>query len=259
VLQHTSVAGLKTNAGFLLKLILDPDVGTARLSTRLIGNRLKTLATWEPDSRAIAVGVSYLLTSIDKRSPEFRETELELDREISQSNDCSDPWHKTDGFQLGGERYLKKSFIVDGETIEAGLLWTNDGLQITFDDRLHFPHRIMKNTGDIVVYPSTRGCFVTCGPHQIAVECPDLGLSGVGDNRGGGLVLAPMHGKIVQMLVEQGQNVMQGQPLVVLEAMKMEHIIRAPHEGVLISLSVLLGQQVSTGDSVLEVCSEELD
>ncbi len=253
VLQRTTIVGPKTNAGFLLRLLSDRDVAAASLSTGLIGSKLKTLVTWYPDPQAIALGVFYLMATQDWGPVKSGNSGFEQDKENSDTNVLSNPWNRTDGFQLGGERYLKRTFIVDGEMMEVGFIWTQGELRIKVDDRYFVARQISVKTGGFTVYPSTRGCFVACGPNQIEVEIPDLGLSGVGGNRDGGLVLAPMHGKIVQMLVGQDQHVVQGQPLVVLEAMKMEHIIRAPHDGVLASLSVTHGQQVSAGEPVLEV------
>ncbi|MNC15265.1 Biotin/lipoyl attachment protein [compost metagenome] len=59
--------------------------------------------------------------------------------------------------------------------------------------------------------------------------------------------LAPMHGIVVALLVEVGQSVSKGQPLLVLEAMKMEHVLKADKEGVITALSCRQGDQVSQG------------
>lgn len=59
--------------------------------------------------------------------------------------------------------------------------------------------------------------------------------------------LAPMHGIVVALLVEVGQSVSKGQPLLVLEAMKMEHVLKADKEGVITALCCRQGEQVSQG------------
>jgi propionyl-CoA carboxylase alpha chain len=64
---------------------------------------------------------------------------------------------------------------------------------------------------------------------------------------------APMPGKIVKVLVAEGQAVVSGQPLVIMEAMKMEHSISAPHDGVVAEVRVAEGQQVSEGHVVVVV------
>jgi propionyl-CoA carboxylase alpha chain len=73
-----------------------------------------------------------------------------------------------------------------------------------------------------------------------------------------GSLLAPMPGTIVRIGVAVGDQVMAGQPLLWLEAMKMEHVIAAPADGVVSDLPVAAGQQVEVG-SVLAVVKPEED
>ncbi|MDO9623250.1 MAG: biotin/lipoyl-containing protein, partial [Pseudomonas sp.] len=68
----------------------------------------------------------------------------------------------------------------------------------------------------------------------------------------GGLT-APMNGSIVRVLVETGQQVEAGTALVVLEAMKMEHSIRAPHTGTVKALYCSEGEMVSEGSVLVEL------
>jgi len=62
-----------------------------------------------------------------------------------------------------------------------------------------------------------------------------------------GSLLAPMPGSVIRLGAELGDTVTAGQPLVWLEAMKMEHTITAPADGILTELSVVVGQQVEVG------------
>lgn len=73
-------------------------------------------------------------------------------------------------------------------------------------------------------------------------------LEGSAQNTGGGdLVIAPMPGLVKQVNVEVGQNVSEGDALLVLEAMKMEHTLTAPRDGVIADLNVVAGGQVEDG------------
>lgn len=63
----------------------------------------------------------------------------------------------------------------------------------------------------------------------------------------------PMPGAVTQVAVSEGQIVAAGQPIVVVEAMKMEHVIRAPHAGRVVALRVRQGQQVEAGAVVAEL------
>jgi propionyl-CoA carboxylase alpha chain len=74
-----------------------------------------------------------------------------------------------------------------------------------------------------------------------------------------GSLLAPMPGSVVKVLVEQGQQVAAGDPVLVLEAMKMQHTVSAPTDGVVTQLGVAPGQQVAAGEvmAVVEAAVEE--
>jgi propionyl-CoA carboxylase alpha chain/3-methylcrotonyl-CoA carboxylase alpha subunit len=64
---------------------------------------------------------------------------------------------------------------------------------------------------------------------------------------GDGTVRAPMPGKVISILVENGQAVKAGQSLVVLEAMKMEHALAAPRDGEIAEIAAKVGDQVIEG------------
>ncbi len=71
----------------------------------------------------------------------------------------------------------------------------------------------------------------------------------------GGSLLAPMPGSVVSVLVEQGATVDAGQPVLVLEAMKMQHTVTAPYDGTVVQIDVTPGTQVASGE-VLAVVEE---
>jgi 3-methylcrotonyl-CoA carboxylase alpha subunit len=73
---------------------------------------------------------------------------------------------------------------------------------------------------------------------------------GAGD---GGRLSAPMPGKVISLLVTAGQTVRRGQALAVMEAMKMEHTISAPADGVVAELPYAVGDQVAEGAELLRL------
>jgi acetyl/propionyl-CoA carboxylase alpha subunit len=83
----------------------------------------------------------------------------------------------------------------------------------------------------------------------------DLRLRGTarGPAATSGLLVAPLHGRVTQACAEPGATVAAGALLVVIEAMKMEHQIRAPHDGTIVSLHVRVGDQVAARQALVEV------
>jgi 3-methylcrotonyl-CoA carboxylase alpha subunit len=73
----------------------------------------------------------------------------------------------------------------------------------------------------------------------------------------GGRIVSPMPGRIVAVLVQAGDRVAKGQPVVILEAMKMEHTLAAPFRGAVTAISAIEGNQVSEGVTLARIDSEE--
>ncbi len=82
------------------------------------------------------------------------------------------------------------------------------------------------------------------------VSCIDSRVS-LTEEQGG--LTAPMPGTIQQILVKKGQKVRSGQTLMILEAMKMEHKIKAPSSGEIISINYSLGNRVEMGANLIEI------
>ncbi|MDE0850628.1 biotin/lipoyl-containing protein, partial [Yoonia sp.] len=82
-------------------------------------------------------------------------------------------------------------------------------------------------------------------------------LDRAGSTASGDAVMAPMPGLIQAVAVKVGQTVLEGDRLVVLEAMKMEHVLRAPRDGVIAKVGVVLGDQVVAGAELVTLETTE--
>ena len=87
--------------------------------------------------------------------------------------------------------------------------------------------------------------------HSVSLYDPIAAVSASHGQQGG--LTAPMNGSVVRVLVEAGQSVEAGAQLVVLEAMKMEHSLRAPHAGIVKALFCEEGEMVSEGTALIEM------
>ena len=96
--------------------------------------------------------------------------------------------------------------------------------------------------------------FTLIGKHAIVIGAGIGGMAAAAAVSGGdGKVRAAMNGRVVAVLVRQGERVEAGQPVMTLEAMKMEHVHTAPVSGTIAMIDVVEGEQVTTGKIVVEI------
>ena len=88
---------------------------------------------------------------------------------------------------------------------------------------------------------------------QTKVTLRDLALDEAGDQDGSGVVRAPMHGKVLNILVKEGARVTRGQRVAIIEAMKMEHTLVAPVDGIVADIAVRGDAQVAEGAKVMRI------
>ena len=93
------------------------------------------------------------------------------------------------------------------------------------------------------------------GAYEFALQDPMKALLAAagGAAAGGGLLASPMPGKIVKILVKEGEAVAEGQTLLVMEAMKMQNELKSPSAGTVAKLHVEEGGTVETGAKLVEV------
>ncbi|GAA1538880.1 biotin carboxylase N-terminal domain-containing protein [Kribbella lupini] len=142
----------------------------------------------------------------------------------------------------------RKSYAVGGSTYEVSYRLTRDGLVTDGDVTL------VEASADLVVLEvgGVRRRFpVAAYPGLVCVGSVQLvpveRFADPADQLAAGSLVAPMPGSVIRVAVEVGDEVKQGQALLWLEAMKMEHTISAPADGVVVELNVAKGEQVEVG------------
>jgi len=131
---------------------------------------------------------------------------------------------------------------LDGAPVEIGLEVLTDGRL-----RLHTPQGVM--LAEVTAAGATR--FVRVHGMDFVLERETSTSRGTRAH-GGGLE-APMPGVVTRVLVSAGQAVKQGQPLVAIEAMKMEHVLRAPRDGRVRAVAARQGEMVNGGAALVEL------
>jgi 3-methylcrotonyl-CoA carboxylase alpha subunit len=117
---------------------------------------------------------------------------------------------------------------------------------------------IAKNEGAeagdaVTLHEAKGGVYAFAGGRQAFVELVDPFAKAEAEVEGDAAIRAPMNGRLVAVAVEEGDMVEAGQRLAVVEAMKMEHALVAPHGGVVRDLSVSVGEQVEMGETIMRV------
>jgi len=252
------IVGVTNNVAFLSRLVACPAFAHADLDTGLIDRERDFLfptaeAGGEPPQEA------WLLTAL---------AELLRDRNYARAHaqasaDPHSPWHLRDGWRLNGsarraillragaaERRLVAAYDVDdfvfeldGRRLRAGGALQDDGtLYADLDGR--------RVSATVIAAGEKRHLFFD-GLSFVFSAIDPLHHSAEGAVAEGGLT-APMPGKVIAHLVTPGARVEKGAPLVVLEAMKMEHTLAAPVAGIVKAYRYAVGEQVADGAELLE-------
>ena len=236
-LDNTIVAGPRSNAGFLATLCRAPDFRAGEFDTDFIDRNLASLGAVRQglDRAAAAAGAQALLAQERAR----------LDASAREPDEPVSPWDSSDAFQFSGIRQLSLPLLADGESVTADVVHTAAGPAVTIAGTAPASDAVAVVAGDAI--------YVLRHGRQTKVSLRDLGLDEANDAGSGGLVRAPMHGKVLAVLVEAGATVKRGQRLAIIEAMKMEHTLHAPIDGSVVEISVMVDGQVTEGAKVMAI------
>ena len=270
-LADTVILGVPTNVAYLRTLLADPDVQAGHLDTGL-AERIATEGAPAPDEVLAAAALARLLT----RDPGPRDP----------AGAVVDPWDIPDGWRVGGPAWTKFRFGAAGSVAEVrvrGLasvgaeVTVGDGEPVAASAELRpggaagtagaaaangaggGADLLLRYGGRTVRYAyAVDGETTWLGRNghawALTAERPAplrAGAAGVAD----ATVRSPMPGTVLAVHVTEGGQVTAGQPLLIVEAMKMEHVVTAPSDGVVTELTARVGQQVRL-DEALAVIGE---
>jgi len=237
-LDNTIVVGPRSNAGFLAALCRAEGFRKGDFDTGFIDRNLAALGAVPQglDRAAAALGTQKLVERESTRIAAVFEREPDAP---------ASPWDSGDAFQLSGARRLALPILAEGESIVAQVAYGPGGALVAIDGNAPASDAVALDAGDAI--------YVLRHGRQTKVSLRDLSLDEAGDDAAGGLVRAPMHGKVLALLVEQGARVRRGQRLAIIEAMKMEHTLTAPIDGTVAEIAVAQDAQVAEGAKVMVI------
>ncbi|MBK6042063.1 acetyl/propionyl/methylcrotonyl-CoA carboxylase subunit alpha [Streptomyces sp. MBT55] len=230
-LADTVILGVPTNAGFLRRLLAHPDVVAGNLDTGLVEREAEGLV---PDGVPDEVYAAAAAVRLDALAPR------------PDAGGWTDPFSVPSGWRTGGVRApLLFPLRVGGlepvtHGAPAGATVTADRVTVELDGAVGHFHR----SGDWLGRDGDAW-------HVQDHDPVEASLSGAGRS-GADTLAAPMPGTVTVVKVAVGDEVEAGQSLLVVEAMKMEHVISAPHAGTVTELDVSAGATVAM-DQVLAV------
>ncbi|WP_037306686.1 ATP-binding protein [Amycolatopsis orientalis] len=252
-LADTALLGLGTNVAFLRGLLADADVRDGKLDTGLVDRRLSTLVSEEvPPEFFVAAALDRLLS-------------------LQPHGSVVDPWDVPDGWRLGASGGIDFALKSGGSEVVVRVQGTPADALVSVDGRA--PARVSaRRDGDLLEvrhptgfhryrHAAGRGktVWLARDGHSFAIGERERLRSAAGAAGGAGPVTSPMPGTVLVVKVAAGDVVSAGTPLVVVEAMKMEHTITAPIDGVVSELPVRAGQQVALDETVAVVTPQKDD
>ncbi|WP_027035767.1 acetyl/propionyl/methylcrotonyl-CoA carboxylase subunit alpha [Mesorhizobium ciceri] len=238
VLSRTEVAGSTANTAFLAALAADPDFAAGDVDTSLIARHQTALTEVAPPTGE-TIAAAAVAASGAGASP------------LSD-----DPWSSLAGYAHfhGVARHTRLKFGED--EIVAKVSVRHDGrFQVTLDKPYDDTNsHDFRSTPRLARWPGHITVFEGAVGYTFAVPDPlaraDEAAAGSGSLR------APMPGLVKLVRVGKGDAVIKGQPLLILEAMKMEHTIAAPHDGVIAEIATE-GAQVTDGTVLVRFVEEQ--
>jgi acetyl-CoA/propionyl-CoA carboxylase, biotin carboxylase, biotin carboxyl carrier protein len=248
-LADTAVLGVTTNVEFLRFLLADPDVVVGRLDTGLLDRRTTDFAPLQPgDDELIAAAAYKWLRSWPV--PAGNLWEVPSGWRIGQHGPTTVRLHsgeRTDHVYLTGTPQEATAVVEDGEsrTLTAGL--DGDRLVVTLDG-LRTDYLVAATDGQI--------WLARAGRTAVIDEVREAPVRPDDEHSGDAELLSPMPGSVVAVGVEDGATVDAGAVVVAVEAMKMEHALTAPVDGV-VELLVAVGDQVKVGQPLARITAGE--
>jgi 3-methylcrotonyl-CoA carboxylase alpha subunit len=250
------VVGVTTNVAFLQRLIAHPAFAAGRLDTGLIARHQADLFPPAIPLSATTLAVAALAEISRLRAAAAAASAV--------SSDPYAPWHAIEGWWLnshdhpirltyafGDREYGIEVWIAKGawtvtalgQSMSASVAGAGDLLAMVIDG-VHMVAQVVPLGDDRHVF---------CGGEVHRLRLVDPMAHAGEESREGGHLTAPMSGAIVAVLVKAGDTVVRGAPLLILEAMKMEHTIVAPTAGIVSAIHYREGDQVPEGADLIDV------
>jgi 3-methylcrotonyl-CoA carboxylase alpha subunit len=247
-LGEFEIAGVTTNLAFLEALLSHPQVVRGEIDTGFVERELAALTRTSPALAPLDLAAACVAVLV---------------REQKLAPAPASPWDRSDGWSITGRRGRRLGFRHGAERYDAVLWYARDGLSMQFERtnaRLQFVPRegalFDLCLGDAPERASAvwagRDLELTTPRGRLKLAWIDPFAADLAEVAAASRIVAPMPGTVTRILAEAGAEVARGAPLIVLEAMKMEHTLRAPAAGHLKALKCAVGDFVQEGTELAD-------
>ncbi len=244
------IEGVTTNLAFLKALIGHPQVARGDIDTGFIEREISALTAAKPSISPLDLAGACVAVLMREQGEQV-------------GSAPTSPWDRNDGWTIVGTRHRRLSFRLGSEKFEAALCYRRDGLGLQLDGkdaRLQF---VARGAGTIdlclddapervTAVWSGRELDLTTPRGRLAIHWIDPFAADIGEVAAANRIVAPMPGTVTRILARPGVDLSRGTPLLVLEAMKMEHTLRAPADGHLKALRCAVGDFVQEGTELAD-------
>jgi 3-methylcrotonyl-CoA carboxylase alpha subunit len=259
-LAETAVLGVATNRDFLARVAAHPKFAAGAIDTGFIERHRPELTPERspaPDGVLAAAALSRLIAREAARK-----------EAVAHSSDPYSPWVRSDGWRLNGVSYQELVFRDDAQDHKITATARTGGWSLQIGEQQVAASGEFRPNGKFsLVLEGVRREIIPLdhGP-EMAVFLDreswrlaeiDLLAPAGGEDPTAGRLTAPMPGRITQLMVEPGSHVRRGEPLIVIEAMKMEHTIAAPADGVVEAVRFAVGDLVEEGAELIALAAPE--
>ncbi len=257
-LAETAVLGVATNRDFLLRLAAHPEFAVAALDTGFIERHKAALIPPRrpaPDAALAAAALSRLIAR------EAAATEI-----AARSGDPFSPWARIDGWRLSGFEHQERVFRDGADERKVAATARDRDWLLQIGERRLVACGEQCSDGTLAVVLDGVRRNITVLDHDLEtavfldgeswrlVEIDPLAPR-AGEDPTAGRLTAPMPGRVTQLMVEPGSRVRRGEPLMIIEAMKMEHTVAAPADGVVTAVRFAIGDLVGEGAELIALAA----
>ena len=234
-LAHTTILGLTTSVGYLRQLVTRPEVVAGKLDTGLVERLGPLPGPMTADGVAATAGMLLVADAAANAASQ------------------GEPFGRRDGWRLGGRRagsHWRLAVGASGEPLDVDVPaeWAARAHRIA-------PGRFaVDGRGEWYLAPAAEGWWIGHGGYAWPVHPVTAARSAAGAVDG--QLRAPMPGHVLEVVAAVGDAVSSGDPIVVIESMKMELTLSAPADGTLVELTVAAGDAVLSDQALARIDSD---